>query len=78
LSEAGIIIFADDTRLLVASPSVNLLLGKMRKALVEFIEWADFNLLTLNYTKTNYVLFPRTSSIETNSELIANGNQIKG
>ena len=50
----------------------------MRKALVEFIEWIDFNLLTLNYTKTNYVLFPRTSSIETNSELIANGNQIKG
>jgi hypothetical protein len=57
LSEAGIIVFADDTLLLVDAPSVNLLFDKMRKALVEFIEWADFNLLALNYTKTNYIYF---------------------
>jgi len=77
LSEAGIILFADDTLLFVAAPSVDLLFDKMIKAMTEFIEWADFNLLTLNYNKTNYILFPRISSIETNLELIINGNQIK-
>ena len=49
LSEDGIILFADDTLLLVAAPSVDLLFDKMIKAMTEFIEWADFNLLTLNY-----------------------------
>ena len=77
MSEAGIILFADDTLLLVAAPSVDLLFDKTIKAMTEFIEWADFNLLTLNYNKTNYILFSWISSIETNLELIINGNQIK-
>ena len=34
LIEAGTMPFADDTLLLVAAPSVNLLFDKMRKALV--------------------------------------------
>ena len=57
MSEAGIILFSDDTLLLVAAPSVDLFFDKMIKAITEFIEWADFNLLTVNYTKTNYICF---------------------
>ena len=49
----------------------------MRKVLVEFVEGADFNLMILNYTKTSYILFSQTSSIETNPELIVSGNQMK-
>ena len=49
----------------------------MMKAMTGFVEWVDFNLLTLNYTKTNYILFSWISSIETNLGLIINGNQIK-
>ena len=49
----------------------------MIKAMTEFIDWPDLNLLTLNYTKTNYILFSRISSIENNLELITNGNQMK-
>ena len=70
LSEANIIIFADDTLLFVACENLPSLFKKMEIALTEFISWANSQYLTLNYGKTNYILFSRIGSVRTDINLI--------
>ena len=80
MSEANIRLFADDTLLFVACENLPSLFTKMETALTEFVSWADSNYLTLNYSKTNYVLFSRISSIQTDLKLkVANNiiNRVK-
>ena len=70
LFEANIIIFVYDTLLFVAC-EMPPLFKKMDIALTEFILWADSQYLTLNYGKTNYILFSRIGSVQTDLNLIA-------
>ena len=65
LTEAYIILFADDTLLFVGSESLPSLFLKIESALNEFVSWANPNYLTLSYSKTNYVVFSRIASTET-------------
>ena len=76
LSEANIIIFADDTLLLLHVKNLPSLFKKMEIALTEFISWADSQYLTLNYGKTNYILFSRIGSVQTDLNLIVKNNII--
>jgi len=69
LTEANIILFADDTLLFAASESLPSLFKKMETALNEFVSWADSNYFTHNYSKTNYIVFSRIISIETDLKL---------
>ena len=48
----------------------------MEIALTEFISWADSQYLTLNYGKTNYILFSRIRSVQTDLNLIVKNNII--
>ena len=74
LSEANIIIFADDTLLFVACENLPSLFKKMEIALTVFISQADSQYLTLNYGKTNYILFSRIGSVQTDLNLIVKNN----
>ena len=48
----------------------------MEIALTEFILWADLQYLTLNYGKTNYILFSRIESVKTDFNLNVKNNII--
>jgi len=56
LTEANIILFADDTLLFVARESLPCLFKKMETALYEFVSWADSNYLTLDKLYCNTIL----------------------
>jgi len=77
LSEANIIIFADDTLLFVGFENLPSLFNKMEIALTEFVSWADSQFLTLNYSKTNYILFSRIRSVLTDLNLNVKTNIIE-
>ena len=51
------IIFADDTTLQCSSPNIYSLYAKVNKNLRLAEEWFDTNRLTLNTSKTKYMLF---------------------
>ena len=76
LSEANIIIFADETLLFVACENLPSLFKKMEIALTECILWADSYYSTLNYSKTTYILFFRIGSVQTDLNLNVNNNII--
>ena len=48
----------------------------MEIALTEFVSWADSQYLTLNYGKTNYILFSRIGSVQTDFNLNVKNNII--
>ena len=69
LSEANIIIFADDTLLFVALENLPSLFKKMEIALTEFVSWAGSQYSTLDYGKKNYILLSRIGSVQTDINL---------
>ena len=56
-SEAQTILFADDTTLQMSGPDQVPLFDKMNKNLAKVEDWFAANLLTLNSSKTKYILF---------------------
>ena len=65
LTEANIFLFADDTHFCLLHLKVYFLCLKKETVLNEFVSWPDSNYLTHNYSKTNYIVFSRITSIET-------------
>ena len=53
------VLYADDTSLYVSSPMIGDLFDKAQRALLNFKSWFDENKLTLNTSKTNYIIFHR-------------------
>ena len=51
--------FADDTNLFVTGKSITNIETKMNIELDLLVEWFRTNLLSLNITKTNYVIFSK-------------------
>ena len=50
-------LFADDTNILYADKNLNSLETVVNKELMLVCEWLNSNILTLNLSKTNYVIF---------------------
>ena len=50
-------LFADDTNILYADKNLNSLETVVNKELMLVCEWLNSNKLTLNLSKTNYVIF---------------------
>ena len=53
------VLFADDTNLVMSGSNIPDLFQIARESLVEYKRWFDANGLTLNATKTKYILFQR-------------------
>ena len=77
LSEAGVILFADDTLLFLAAPSLDVLYNKIHNAVSEFLTFCQQILLTLNFSKTFFMIFSRLSSSVGNDQIMVRGNVIK-
>ena len=68
---------ADDTLLFLAAPSLDVLYNKIHNALFEFLTSSQENLLTLNFSKTLFMIFPRLSSSAKIDRITVRGNVIK-
>ena len=64
------ILFADDTTIYYAAKYITEIYSKLNTYLIQFSEWFKANKLTLNISKTNYVIFSKsTTSRNTNLPL---------
>jgi hypothetical protein len=52
LTESGCKLFADDTTIECAGESIEQVSSRMRKVCEKLIEWCDYNMLLLNWSKT--------------------------
>ena len=55
------ILFADDTNLLMSHKNLDTLIDKMNEELIKINTWLQLNKLSLNITKTNFMLFKSSS-----------------
>ena len=55
------ILFADDTNLLMSHRNLDTLIDKMNEELIKINTWLQLNKLSLNITKTNFMLFKSSS-----------------
>ena len=53
------IMFADDTNLFLTGNSIETIESLMNRELCNLIEWFQANLLSLNISKTNYIVFSK-------------------
>ena len=67
-----LILYADDTTIYFSSPNLQSLFSTFNSELVYINEWFLKNKLTVNLTKTNYVLFHSSRRSATTSNLILN------
>jgi Reverse transcriptase (RNA-dependent DNA polymerase) len=72
------ILFADDTNLLLSDVDCNSLIAKLNPELIKLSSWFCANKLTLNVTKTNYMLFgvKRTHNVGINFKVVIDGKII--
>ena len=77
LLEAGVILFPDETLLFLAVPSLDVLYNKIHNAVSEFLTFSQQNLLTLNFSKTFFMIFSRLLSSVGNDQIMVQGNVIK-
>ena len=60
------IMFADDTNLFLTGNSIETIESLMNSELCNLIEWFQANLLSLNISKTNYIVFSKKRNITAN------------
>ena len=77
LSEANVILFADDTLLFLAAPLLDVLYNTIHNAVSEFLTFSQQNLLTLNFSKTLFMIFSRLLSSVGNDQTMVRGDDIK-
>ena len=73
---AKLILYADDTSLIVTSPSPTEFATKLNNTLVDTHEWFKSNLLFLNFNKTNYIQFITKNSQKPDLNITLTNNQI--
>ena len=61
---AKVVLYADDTSLIINSPSPTQFTEKLHTAFTDVTEWFKNNLLSLNFSKTTYIQF-RTKNSQT-------------
>jgi hypothetical protein len=72
-----IILFADDTTLTLSHKNINELFRIMNLELIKITEWMNANKLSINVTKTFYILFRLPMKILTNTKLLINNCEIE-
>lgn len=71
-------LYADDTSLFYFGSSINIILPKVRNDLKTLSDWFLNNLLTINISKTNYVIFSaKNKNIDSNFQLMINDEIIE-
>ena len=71
------ILFADDTCVLSSSHSVELLTQDINAKLSKLNEWFVANKLTVNYTKTNYIVFCGQKKTSFSGEIVMGAHTLK-
>lgn len=71
-SNARILLYADDTSVILSNPSLRDFELNMNKALVDIHEWFKTNMLSLNLKKTHYLQFRTKNSMESNVSMEGN------
>ena len=82
LSDARVKLFADDTNLFISSASTDLLYQNAQACIAQLYQWFIVNQLTLNLSKTCYMIFPKAqnpdeTAIDVNNVKIKNVNECK-
>ena len=57
------IMFADDSNLFLTGNSIETIESLMNRELCNLIEWFQANLLSLNISKTNYIVFSKKETL---------------
>ena len=71
------ILFADDTTILYSHANIDTLISKINHELTHLCDWFSANKLSLNVSKTNYMLFNNNNTrLNTNLQLKINGEII--
>ncbi|MFZ2538567.1 MAG: reverse transcriptase family protein [Oscillospiraceae bacterium] len=68
------IMFADDTNFFLAGKNLNDLEKQINAELILLVEWFQSTLLSLNITKTNYMIFTKKQNLQAN--IIINGTNL--
>ena len=77
LSSLKFILFADDTTILFSNKSLDNLLLIANKELEKVNEWCRVNRLSLNFNKTNFMIFKKNYSPSNCSQIVIDNNTIK-
>ena len=77
VSEFDIKLFADDTVLLMKDKNLQKLNETVSKEIEKINAWLLTNKLTLNFSKTDYLLFSPKANEQINSRVSMQGNKIK-
>ena len=80
LKHSKSIVFADDTNIFASCNNLNTLYNNVNGDLANLINMFRANKLSLNITKTNYILFPSSKFVNVggNMKLYAGANEILG
>ena len=71
------ILFADDTNLFINGKNVHNLIESINQNLKKLVEWLKLNRLSLNVSKTNYMVFSLKKSVTFTSEIYINQDALK-
>jgi hypothetical protein len=76
INRANTILFADDTTIYTSSSDIQYMYNVMNENLERLTDWFRANKLSLNITKTNYMLFSNASHIKKTQDLQISGQTI--
>ena len=72
------ILFADDTNIFLTGKNIGNLMGQMNQELSKLVEWVNVNKLSLNISKTKYMIFSNRNVIQDgNLNLLINNVKLK-
>ena len=71
------ILFADDTNLFINGKNVNNLIESINQNLKKLVIWLKLNRLSLNVSKTSYMVFSLKKSVTFTSEIYINHDALK-
>ena len=77
ISQATTILFADDTTIYESASDLNYLYSSMNQNLIHLTDWFRGNKLSLNITKTNYMLFSNATKYLPEFQLYINDQLIE-
>jgi hypothetical protein len=76
LDENGCKLFADDTTVECAGESIGVVNSKLGKVCEKLIEWCDYNMLLINWSKT-FVMYITSKRVARPKEFIVQNNKIE-
>ena len=77
LTRLNLILFADDSCLYLAHNDINYLVNIVNSELINVNRWMNSNKLTLNHTKSHYVIFKRNKNLNQETQIQINGHDVE-